>query len=971
VKRTVDDLALFGGPEAFPTTLLVGRPNTGDRARLFQRLNRVLDSGWLTNGGPLVYEFEDRVAELAGVRHAVATCNATSALGVMFAAAGLSGEVVMPSMTYIATAHAARFHGLQPVFCDIDPVTGCIDAAQVEALITPRTSAILGVHLFGQSCAVDALEKIATANNLTLLFDAAHGLGCTYEDRPIGGFGTAEVFSFHATKVVNAFEGGAIVTDDDEFAQRVRSAHNFGFTPDGVIRSIGTNAKMTEAAAAMGLTSLEAFEQTQAANEANYHAYRAALADVPGVRVHPYDQRHRNNYQYVVLDVDEDTTGLHRDVLLAVLRAEKVVAQRYFSPCCHQTEPYRHLAHAPLPTTERMAERVLALPTGPSVTAEQLDRIADVVRLACAHGPEVSARWTAAGSRSVPAPRREPVPAARWPTDPRNPWTGATTFTESYWPADTAEPVCELTVGELLRAAADEVPTRLAMVEVAPPGGASLVGAERTDRTWTYRALLAEAQQCAQWLLYHFLPGERITVWAPNVPEWLILQYGAALAGLVLVTANPALRAAELDHVLRQSRSVGLVHTSAFRGTDMTAVVEQLHDTLPELREVVCLDDWDRLVRGHTGPEHPLPAVRPGDASQIQYTSGTTGFPKGALLHHRGLVTNSRYVSLRLGFPAGGTWVSAMPLFHTAGSAMGALGCLNTRSTFVLCQSFDPEMVMQALQDWQGDCVFAVPTMFLAMLDHPRFREFDFGACSLALTGGSTVPPALIRRVEREFGCGVSNSYGQTELSPTVIQTSPADSPQDKADTIGRPLWQVEVKVVEQAGQRIQPVGVPGELCVRGYQRMLGYFEMPDATGATVDDEGWLHTGDLATMDERGFFRITGRLKDMIIRGGENIYPREIEDLLFAHPDIADAVVVGVPDERWGELPTAVLRPADPAAVLSVAALRDYCRAHLAPHKTPQRWFVTEEYPLTGSGKIQKYRVRELLGLGHYRELVS
>jgi acyl-CoA synthetase (AMP-forming)/AMP-acid ligase II len=310
-----------------------------------------------------------------------------------------------------------------------------------------------------------------------------------------------------------------------------------------------------------------------------------------------------------------------------------------------------------------------------------------------------------------------------------------------------------------------------------------------------------------------------------------------------------------------------------------------------------------------------------------------------------------------------------MPLFHTAGSAMSALGCLNTRSTFVLCQSFEPELVMQALQDWQGDCIFAVPTMFLAMLDHPRFGEFDFAACSLALTGGSTVPAALIRRVEREFGCGVSNSYGQTELSPTVIQTSPADSPQDKAETIGRPLWQVEVKVIDPADERILPVGAPGELCVRGYQRMLGYFEMSDATGHTVDDEGWLHTGDLGTMDERGFFRITGRLKDMIIRGGENIYPREIEDLLFQHPGVADAVVVGVADEKWGELPTAVLRLGDPSNPPSVAELREHCRAHLAPHKTPQRWYVTDEYPLTGSGKIQKYRVRELIDLGGFTEL--
>ena len=379
-------------------------------------------------------------------------------------------------------------------------------------------------------------------------------------------------------------------------------------------------------------------------------------------------------------------------------------------------------------------------------------------------------------------------------------------LTASLFPADTSQPVLDLTAGDLLRAAAADAGDRVAIVEVAPPGP-SLTGADRTDRTWTYAQLLADAEACARWLSQRFAPGERIVVWAPNVPEWVVLQYGAALAGLVLVTANPALRSGELRYVLEQSRASGLFHTGAFRGTDMGAVAAEASRDLPALRERVDLSLWPQLAREAADLTGELPAVDPGDPAQIQYTSGTTGFPKGALLHHRGLVTNARYIGIRAGFSARETFLSAMPLFHTAGCAMGVLGSAHLRATYVLLQLFDPALMLDAIGRHRPDSLLGVPTMHIALLDHPRFAETDVSSIRVAMSGGSSVPPALVSRVEAAYGCGFTTVFGQTELSPVVTQTSPTDSTADKAGTVGRPLWNVEVKVVDTRTGDVVPVG--------------------------------------------------------------------------------------------------------------------------------------------------------------------
>lgn len=397
MERGITDLALFGGTPVFKEDRRVGRPNPGLRDRFLERMNTVLDNEWLTNMGPLMNEFEQRVAEAAGVRHAISVCNATVGLQLLAGEthtgeAEAGDEVIVPALTFIATGHAVRWRGLRPVFCDVDPVTGLIDPDQVEALITPRTRAIIGVHLWGQPCDVDRLEKIAASNRLRLYFDAAPAFGCTYGDEPIGRFGDAAVFSFHATKIVNSFEGGAVVTDDDALAERVRASRNFGTGPDGTIETSGTNGKLNEAAAAMGLTSLEALDENIACNRANFLTYVEALADVPGVTVQEFDSRHRNNHHYMMVTVSEEEAGLHRDALLDVLRAENILAQPYFAQALHQMTPYRGSTPVSLPGAEGLCERLLALPTGAAVSAEDVRTISDVIRTAVANGPGITAR---------------------------------------------------------------------------------------------------------------------------------------------------------------------------------------------------------------------------------------------------------------------------------------------------------------------------------------------------------------------------------------------------------------------------------------------------------------------------------------------------------------------------------------------------------------------------------------------------
>jgi dTDP-4-amino-4,6-dideoxygalactose transaminase len=387
----VSDFAILGGEPAFAEPVHVGRPNIGDRDRLMERIGGVIDRRWLTNDGPLVHEFEEAVAAAVGAPHCVAVCNGTVALEIAIRAAELQGEVIVTSFTFVATVHALQWQQITPVFCDIDPRTHNIDPARVEELITDRTTGILPVHVWGRPAAADELTEIAAARGLRLLFDAAHAFGCSHGGRMIGNFGTAEVLSFHATKVVNAFEGGAIVTADEGFADTARLMRNHGFADYDQVSHVGTNGKMSEVAAAMGLTSLESRDEFVEVNRRNHEAYRDGLEDVAGVDLVAYDETELCNWQYVILEIDE-SAELTRDELQQVLWAENVLARRYFFPGCHRMEPYRSLfpdAARGLPETERLVGRVLALPTGTSVDVDAVGRVTDLVRRAMLAGPRL------------------------------------------------------------------------------------------------------------------------------------------------------------------------------------------------------------------------------------------------------------------------------------------------------------------------------------------------------------------------------------------------------------------------------------------------------------------------------------------------------------------------------------------------------------------------------------------------------
>lgn len=377
------DLAINGAPPAFDEPLHVGRPNIGDREAFLHRINQILDNQWLTNNGPMVQEFERRITEYLGVKHCVAMCNGTIALEIAIRAMGLQGEVIVPSWTFVATAHALYWQGITPVFADIDPATHNLDPDAVRRMITPRTTGIIGVHLWGRAAPIDELSAIADEHGLKLMFDAAHAFGSTYKGQTIGRFGACEVFSFHATKSFNTFEGGAITTNDDELAEAMRLMRNFGFVHYDKVIHPGTNGKMIEVCAAMGLTNLDGHAAVIASNRLNHAAYTTALADIPGISVLAYDTAENNSHHYVVVEVDE-TFPASRDQIIATLHAENILARKYFWPGCHGMKPYCDLfphAGLMLANTERIANRVVVLPSGTTLPEGSAETIAAVCRV--------------------------------------------------------------------------------------------------------------------------------------------------------------------------------------------------------------------------------------------------------------------------------------------------------------------------------------------------------------------------------------------------------------------------------------------------------------------------------------------------------------------------------------------------------------------------------------------------------------
>jgi fatty-acyl-CoA synthase len=515
----------------------------------------------------------------------------------------------------------------------------------------------------------------------------------------------------------------------------------------------------------------------------------------------------------------------------------------------------------------------------------------------------------------------------------------------SHWRPRPA-PLLYLTVGDLLRRVAAEVPDRVALVDGSVPF--------RERRRWTYAELLAAAERVAANLRQRFDVGDRVAVWAANSPEWIITQLGAAMSGVVLVAVDPAYRPAELSYVLRQSGAAGIIHDDTGRDLSRALVIDEVRGELPDLRRVIDLAGPDLFARAPGAPA--LPSLDPRSTVLLQYTSGTTGFPKGAQLHHLAVINTSYFCAERGGFEDGGVWINMLPLAHIAGSVTAVFGPIAHRGTIVILPRFDAAQVLRAIEEEQGTLTLAVPTMLIAMLGDRAFAGRDLSSLRSVISGAATVPVELVERVQKSFGCGVSIVYGMTE-GPIVLQTHLGDSPQDQSQTLGQPQANVELAIVDPRSGEALPCGTPGEIRIRAYSIMNGYYRNAEATAAAITQDGWLRSGDLATMDERGFVRITGRLKDMIIRGGENLYPREIEEVIFAHPSILDVSVIGVPDQRLGEVVAAVVR-LRAGEELRVADLCDFCAQRLAQAKVPILWAAVDQFPLTPSGKIQKHVLR-------------
>jgi len=516
-----------------------------------------------------------------------------------------------------------------------------------------------------------------------------------------------------------------------------------------------------------------------------------------------------------------------------------------------------------------------------------------------------------------------------------------------------AEPLRGETVGALLRRAAGRWPDGEALV--APAQGVRL----------SYRELEAAAERCARALLASGVqPGDRVGIWAPNVAEWVVVQYAAALAGAILVNVNPSYRQHELEHALRHAGCTVLVHAREFRGVDYEEALDA--SDLPQLRERVLLGrDWDAFLARADGVDPAALAAREAtlgcdDACDIQYTSGTTGRPKGATLSHHNVVNNAWFVGRALGYGPDDRVCLPVPFYHCFGMVMGNLAAACHGACIVVpAEAFDADATLAAVEAERCTSLYGVPTMFIGLLEHPTSRTRELGSLRTGIMAGSPCPVEVMRRVRAELGVDeVTICYGMTETSPVSTQTARDDSVERRVTTVGRVHPHVEIKVVDPATGRTAPRGQPGELCTRGYSVMLGYWDDEAATDAAVDAARWMHTGDLAAMDDDGYVRIVGRIKDLIIRGGENISPREIEEVLLEHAEVADAQVFGVPDERLGEVVAAWV-VAREGATLDPDELRAHVAARLARFKVPRHVRLVDGFPLTVTGKVQKFRMRE------------
>jgi fatty-acyl-CoA synthase len=528
----------------------------------------------------------------------------------------------------------------------------------------------------------------------------------------------------------------------------------------------------------------------------------------------------------------------------------------------------------------------------------------------------------------------------------------------SYSSGTSTVPLLGDTIGADLDRTAARVGDHEALVECA------------SGRRWTYPELVAEVDACALGLdALGVATGDRVGIWAPNCAEWVFVQYGTAKLGAVLVNINPAYRTHELSYVLRQAGISVLVAAPSFKTSDYRAMVDEVREDCPDLRTVVFLgdDEWDQLMATGSAADHALLERRaaelsPDDPINIQYTSGTTGFPKGATLTHHNLLNNGFFVGEGCGYTEADRVCIPVPFYHCFGMGMGNLGCTSHGATMVIpAPGFDPALTLQAVQDERCTSLYGVPTMFIAELALPGFADYDLSSLRTGIMAGSPCPVEVMKRVVDEMGMTeVTICYGMTETSPVSTQTGADDDLDRRTSTVGRVHPHLEVKVVNPETGLTVPRGETGEFCTRGYSVMLGYWDEPEKTAEVLDRARWMHTGDLAVMDAEGYLNIVGRIKDMVIRGGENVYPREIEEFLYTHPDIVDAQVIGVPDERYGEELMAWVQLREGAEPLTAEALRDFCAGRLAHYKVPRYVKLVDDFPMTVTGKVRKVEMREV-----------
>jgi fatty-acyl-CoA synthase len=529
----------------------------------------------------------------------------------------------------------------------------------------------------------------------------------------------------------------------------------------------------------------------------------------------------------------------------------------------------------------------------------------------------------------------------------------------SYSSGESATPLLGDTIGANFDAAVRVFGDREALVDRAGGSGSA--------RRWTYAELAAEVDALALGLLeMGIAKGDRVGIWAPNCAEWTLTQYATAKIGAILVNINPAYRASELEFVLNQSGATLLVAAEKLKSSDYAGMIAEVRPRCPALRSVVLLGhpEWQALFETGRGLDHgALEAIDldTDDPINIQYTSGTTGFPKGATLSHHNILNNGFFVGELCNYTAADRICIPVPFYHCFGMVMGNLAATSHGACMVIpAPVFDPVATLQAVQAERCTSLYGVPTMFIAELSAPGFADYDLSSLRTGIMAGSPCPVEVMKQViERMSMTEVGICYGMTETSPVSTQTRADDSLDRRVSTVGRVGPHLEVKVIDPETGRTVPRGTPGELCTRGYSVMLGYWEQPDKTAEAVDRAHWMHTGDLAVMDADGYLAITGRIKDMVIRGGENLYPREIEEFLYTHPDILDAQVIGVPDVKYGEELMAWVRLRAGAPPLTPEALREFCTGQLAHYKIPRYVHIVDEFPMTVTGKVRKVEMRE------------